>query len=201
MVKKIFDQINNPVPAPRVKFLIPPPRLQPRAGNTTEKIKIKVKPKSRKERVDNQSNDKNKNIEDKTKIKVKPKARKGIVDNQSNDKTKVPLVRDGNRVNVSKTAGNLKFDLTMVEIGKKLSTLFFDLLMIKILNTVKLLQIKLLLLEVKILLFLEIENYIHECKQKQINLDNEDIWSKAYLPATRTYEGTAEHQANIRTSS
>ena len=28
--------------------------------------------------------------------------------------------------------------------------------------------------------------YIEECEQKRLDLDNEEVWSKAYLPATRT---------------
>ena len=43
----------------------------------------------------------------------------------------------------------------------------------------------------------EIQAYIEECEQKQLDLDNEKVWSKVYLPATRTtevrgnYEGKA----------
>ena len=29
----------------------------------------------------------------------------------------------------------------------------------------------------------EIQAYIVECEQKQLDLDNEEVWSKAYLPA------------------
>ena len=31
----------------------------------------------------------------------------------------------------------------------------------------------------------EIEAYIEECEQKRLDLDNKEVWSKAYLPATR----------------
>ena len=34
----------------------------------------------------------------------------------------------------------------------------------------------------------EIQAYIKECEQKRLDLDNEEVWSKAYLPATRTKE-------------
>ena len=34
----------------------------------------------------------------------------------------------------------------------------------------------------------EIQAYIEECQQKRLALDNEEIWSKAYLPTTRTTE-------------
>ena len=32
----------------------------------------------------------------------------------------------------------------------------------------------------------EIQAYTEECEQKRLDLDNEKVWSKAYLPATRT---------------
>ena len=32
----------------------------------------------------------------------------------------------------------------------------------------------------------EIREYIEECEQKRLDLENEEAWSKAYLPATRT---------------
>ena len=32
----------------------------------------------------------------------------------------------------------------------------------------------------------EMQTYIEECEQKRLNLDNEEGWSQAYLPATRT---------------
>ena len=34
----------------------------------------------------------------------------------------------------------------------------------------------------------EIQAYIEECEQKQLDLDNEEVWSKAYLPPERTTE-------------
>ena len=34
----------------------------------------------------------------------------------------------------------------------------------------------------------EIQGFIEECEQKQLDLDNEEVWSKAHLPATRTTE-------------
>ena len=41
----------------------------------------------------------------------------------------------------------------------------------------------------------EIRGYIEECELKRLDLENEEVWSKAYLPETRTtnvrdnYEG------------
>ena len=34
----------------------------------------------------------------------------------------------------------------------------------------------------------EIQAYIEECEQKRLDLDSEEVWSKAYLPAERTTE-------------
>ena len=34
----------------------------------------------------------------------------------------------------------------------------------------------------------EIQEYIEECEQRRLDLDNEQVWSKAYLPYTRTTE-------------
>ena len=34
----------------------------------------------------------------------------------------------------------------------------------------------------------EIQAFIEECEQKRLDLDDEEVWSKAYLPATRTTE-------------
>ena len=34
----------------------------------------------------------------------------------------------------------------------------------------------------------EIQACIKECEQKRLDLDNEEVWSKVYLPATRTIE-------------
>ena len=34
----------------------------------------------------------------------------------------------------------------------------------------------------------EIQAYIEECEQKRLDLENVQVWSKAYLPVTRTTE-------------
>ena len=34
----------------------------------------------------------------------------------------------------------------------------------------------------------KIQAYIEECEQKRLDLDNEDVWSKVYLPTTRATE-------------
>ena len=43
----------------------------------------------------------------------------------------------------------------------------------------------------------EIQAYIEECEKKQLDLDNEEVWSKAYLPATRTTEVRGNYEGKV----
>ena len=43
----------------------------------------------------------------------------------------------------------------------------------------------------------EIQAYIEEYKQKRLDLDNEEAWSKAYLPATRTTEVRGNYDGKV----
>ena len=43
----------------------------------------------------------------------------------------------------------------------------------------------------------EIRDYIVECEQKRLDLENEAVWSKAYLPATRTTKVKGNYQGKI----
>ena len=43
----------------------------------------------------------------------------------------------------------------------------------------------------------EIQAYIAECEQKRLDLDNEEVWSKAYLPATRTTEVRGNYKGKV----
>ena len=43
----------------------------------------------------------------------------------------------------------------------------------------------------------EIRDYIEECEQKRLDLDNEAVWSKAYLPATRTTKVKGNYQGKV----
>ena len=43
----------------------------------------------------------------------------------------------------------------------------------------------------------EIRDYIEECEQKRLDLDNEAVWSKAYLPATRTTKVKGSYQGKV----
>ena len=43
----------------------------------------------------------------------------------------------------------------------------------------------------------EIQAYIEECEQKRLDLDNEEVWSKAYLPITRTTEVRGNYEGKV----
>ena len=43
----------------------------------------------------------------------------------------------------------------------------------------------------------EIQAFIKECEQKRLDLDNEEVWSKAYLPATRTTEVRGNYEGKV----
>ena len=43
----------------------------------------------------------------------------------------------------------------------------------------------------------EIQAFIEECEQKRLDLNNEELWSKAYLPATRTTEVRGNYEGKV----
>ena len=43
----------------------------------------------------------------------------------------------------------------------------------------------------------EIQEYIEVCEQIRLDLDNEEVWSKAYLPATRTTEVQDNYKGKV----
>ena len=43
----------------------------------------------------------------------------------------------------------------------------------------------------------EIQAYIDECEEIRLDLDNEEVWSKAYLPATRTIEVRGNYEGKV----
>ena len=43
----------------------------------------------------------------------------------------------------------------------------------------------------------EIRDYIEECEQKRLDLEHEVVWSKAYLPATRTTKMKGNYQGKV----
>ena len=43
----------------------------------------------------------------------------------------------------------------------------------------------------------EIQAYIKECEQKRLDLDNEEVWSKAYLPPERTTGARGSYEDKV----
>ena len=43
----------------------------------------------------------------------------------------------------------------------------------------------------------ETQAYIEECEQKRLDLDNEEVWSKAYLPAKGTTETRGNYEGKV----
>ena len=43
----------------------------------------------------------------------------------------------------------------------------------------------------------EVQAYIEECEQKRLDLGNEEVWSKAYLPTTRTTEVRGNYEGKV----
>ena len=43
----------------------------------------------------------------------------------------------------------------------------------------------------------EIQAYIEECGQKQLDLENVELWSKSYLPATRKTQALGSYEGKV----
>ena len=43
----------------------------------------------------------------------------------------------------------------------------------------------------------EIQAYIEECEEKRLDLDNEELWSKAYLPDTKATEVRGNYEGKV----
>ena len=43
----------------------------------------------------------------------------------------------------------------------------------------------------------EIQTYIEECEQKRLDLDNEEVWSNAYLPTNRTPKARGKYEGKV----
>ena len=43
----------------------------------------------------------------------------------------------------------------------------------------------------------EVQAYIEECEQKRLDLDNEEVWSKAYFSTTRTTEVRGNYEGKV----
>ena len=43
----------------------------------------------------------------------------------------------------------------------------------------------------------DIQAYIKECEQKRLDLDNKEVWSKAYLPATKATKVQGNYEGKV----
>ena len=125
------------------------------------------------------------------------------------NKTEIKLVENGGRVKVYKTTGNLNFDLTdkimekitpIIETRTKVIHGFSCVIyrgqgeIIEYSKTFKALSGTFSSLD-------DIKEYIRQCEQKRLDLEDAETWSKAYLPATATYNSKGVYETRVRFTS
>ena len=121
------------------------------------------------------------------------------------NKTEIKLVENGGRVKVFKTTGNLNFDLTdiimekitpIIEMRTKVIHAFSCVIyrgqgeIIKYSKTFKAPSGTFSSLS-------DIKEYIRQCEQKRLDLEDAETWSKAYLPATATYASKGVYEGRV----
>ena len=125
------------------------------------------------------------------------------------NKTEIKLVENGGRVKVYKTTGNLNFDLTdkimekitpIIETRTKVIHAFSCVIyrgqgeIIEYSKTFKAPPGTFSSLD-------DIKEYIRQCEQKRLDLGDAETWSKAYLPATATYNSKGVYEGRVRFTS
>ena len=125
------------------------------------------------------------------------------------NKTEIKLAENGGRVKVYKTTGNLNFDLTdkimekitpIIETRTKVIHAFSCVIYrgqgetIEYSKTFKAPPGTFSSLA-------DIKEYIRQCEQKRLDLEDAETWSKAYLPATATYASKGVYEGRVRFTS
>ena len=125
------------------------------------------------------------------------------------NKTEIKLVENGGRVKVYKTTGNLNFDLTdkimekitpIIETRTTVIQAFSCVIyrgqgeIIEYSKTFKAPPGTFSSLD-------DIKEYIRQCEQKRLDLEDAETWSKAYLPATATYNSKGVYEGRVRFTS
>ena len=125
------------------------------------------------------------------------------------NKTEIKLVENGGRVKVYKTTGNLNFDLTdiimekitpIIDTRTKVIHAFSCVIyrgqgeIIEYSKTFKAPSGTFSSLS-------DIKEYIRQCEQKRLDLEDAETWSKAYLPATATYASKGVYEGRVRFTS
>ena len=120
-------------------------------------------------------------------------------------KTEIKLDENGGRVKVYKTTGNLNFDLTdiimekitpIIETRTKVIHAFSCVIyrgqgeIIEYSKTFKSPPGTFSSLD-------DIKEYIHQCEQKRLDLEDAETWSKAYLPATATFNSKGVYEGRV----
>ena len=125
------------------------------------------------------------------------------------NKTEIKLVENGDRAKVFKTTGNLNFDLTdiimekitpIIEMRTRIIHAFSCLIYRgqgEIIEYNKTFKIP----EKTFSSLAEIKEYIQKCEQKRLDLEDEETWSKAYLPATKTFDSEGVYEGRVRFTS
>ena len=121
------------------------------------------------------------------------------------NKTEIKLLENGGRVKVFKTTGNLNFDLTdiimekitpIIEMRTKVIHAFSCVIycgqgeIVEYSKTFKAPSGTFSSLS-------DIKEYIHQCEQKRLDLEDSETWSKAYLPATATYNSKGVYEGRV----
>ena len=121
------------------------------------------------------------------------------------NKTEIKLDENGGRVKVYKTTGNLNFDLTdiimekitpIIETRTKVIHAFSCVIyrgqgeIIEYSKTFKSPPGTFSSLD-------DIKEYIHQCEQKRLDLEDAETWSKAYLPATATFNSKGVYEGRV----
>ena len=121
------------------------------------------------------------------------------------NKTEIKLAENGGRVKVYKTTGNLNFDLTdkimekitpIIETRTKVIHAFSCVIyrgqgeIIEYSKTFKAPPGTFSSLA-------DIKEYIRQCEQKRLDLEDAETWSKAYLPATATFNSKGVYEGRV----
>ena len=121
------------------------------------------------------------------------------------NKIEIKLVENGDRVKVFKTTGNLNFDLTdiimekitpIIEMRTKVIRAFSCVIyrgqgeIIEYSKTFKAPSGTFSSLS-------DIKEYTRQCEQKLLDLEDSGTWSKAYLPATATYNSKGVYEGRV----
>ena len=204
LVKKQVDSVNKVINkfADWIINLVPE-QIRRTANTGFENLKKKIK-----EIIENKKKlPPQEVITNKTEIKSTPNATGESSPPQEviTNKTEIKLVENGDRVKVFKTTGNLNFDLTdiimekitpIIETRTKVIHAFSCVIyrgqgeIIEYSKTFKAPSGTFLSLS-------DIKEYIRQCEQKRLDLEDSETWSKAYLPATATYNSKGVYGGRV----